>query len=301
MIGPKISVIIPHLNQPDHLHRCLQSLASQAFDPAGVEIIVVDNGSRNLPHDICEQFPNVRLESERNPGPGPARNRGVASSFAPILAFIDADCIADPHWLQTIVQSLDGEAQAIGGDVRIAVANCKQLSVLEAYESVYAYRQEEYIEKHGFSGTGNLAMTRSVYQKVGPFGGIDVAEDRDWGSRAKVKGIRIRYCAGMVVFHPARTSFSDIYKKWDRHISHDFNGRRNNLVGGLLWWTRAVAVAGSPLYEVWRVLRSDRITTPRERWMAFSGVLRIRLYRARVMGWIILSGHGRSGAESWNR
>jgi glycosyltransferase involved in cell wall biosynthesis len=91
----QISVIIPHLNQEDFLERCLASLADQTIGDVKIEIIVVDNGSRRLPGDVVGRFPGVRLEQELTPGPGPARNKGIQVSSAPVLAFIDADCIAD--------------------------------------------------------------------------------------------------------------------------------------------------------------------------------------------------------------
>ncbi len=40
-----ISVIIPHLNQPDGLEACLGSLSSQTLERSAFEVIVVDNGS----------------------------------------------------------------------------------------------------------------------------------------------------------------------------------------------------------------------------------------------------------------
>ena len=112
-------------------------------------------------------------------------------------------------------------SRAIGGDVRIAVTDPMRFTQLEAYESIFAYRQEEYIRKFGFSGTGNLAMHREDFELVGPFAGIKVAEDRDWGRRAKALGLQIQYVPDMIVYHPARVTFSELYKKWDRHIAHD--------------------------------------------------------------------------------
>ena len=64
MTSAGISVIIPHLNQPDYLRRCLQSLEAQNFELSNVEIIVVDNGSHELPTEICASFKNVKLMSE---------------------------------------------------------------------------------------------------------------------------------------------------------------------------------------------------------------------------------------------
>ena len=69
------------------------------------------------------------------------------------------------------------------------------------------------------------AMRRSAYGAVGPFGGIELAEDSDWGHRATSMGYAIGYVPTMIVYHPARQSFADLCTKWDRHISHDFTER----------------------------------------------------------------------------
>ena len=71
----RISVVIPHLNQPEMLVRCLASLRQSVRRPD--EVIVVDNGSTTLPAEICASFPGVTLLQEPEPGPGPARNLGV--------------------------------------------------------------------------------------------------------------------------------------------------------------------------------------------------------------------------------
>ena len=92
----RFSVVIPHLNQPEFLARCLASLAAGSRRPD--EVIVVDNGSDALPQAICDAH-GARLLTEAEPGPGPARNCGVRVSSGNILAFIDADCLADPGWL----------------------------------------------------------------------------------------------------------------------------------------------------------------------------------------------------------
>ena len=113
----------------------------------------------------------------------------------------------------------------IGGDVRIAYEKPDVLTALEAYENVFAYQQQNYIEKKGFTGTGNMALRPSVLKTVGPFRGLEVAEDRDWGRRAQALNIKTRYVPGMIVRHPARKTFTELKVKWDRHMSHDFEER----------------------------------------------------------------------------
>src|ERR1700759_479896 len=102
-----ISVIIPHLNQPEELEACLRSVFSQKLDQSDFEVIVVDNGSRSLPQAIVERYPGTILLQELTPGPGPARNRGAAAASADILAFTDSDCRVHPDWLGSAIRTLN--------------------------------------------------------------------------------------------------------------------------------------------------------------------------------------------------
>jgi glycosyltransferase involved in cell wall biosynthesis len=277
---PQISVIIPHLNQPEHLRRCLASLAAQNYPRERFEVIAVDNGSAEPPTAALDELPGVRLEQEPTPGPGPARNRGVALARGEILAFIDADCTADPGWLAAVAGRFRSAVPRLilGGDVRIAYRDPNRLTALEAYESVFAYRQQEYITKKGFSGTGNLAVRRADFAAIGPFAGIEVAEDREWGHRAVAKGYRIAYVPEMIVFHPARETFAELCTKWDRHIGHEYVERTRAGRGRTSWLLRALAIAASPLADWHKVAFSQRLYGIRNRALAVAVLVRIRLW-----------------------
>ncbi len=299
-----ISIIIPHLNQPEALDRGLMALINQTGYSSPYEIIVVDNGSRKLPNDICARHPKVTLLSQPVPGPGPARNLGVASARGDILAFIDADCVADPNWLATIDRHFTEapDATVLGGDVRILHQDPRRPTLLEAYESVFAFRMKKYIQEKGFTGGGNLAVRAWVFRKVGPFLGINIAEDTEWGQRASAMGYRVRYEPDMIVYHPARRTFAELTEKWDRHISHDLREIQSTPRWRLRWSLRALAVLVSPLAEVPRILVSDRLKGPRARLLAMTGVTRIRLYRASAMlAAGIGSGSAAQAAARWNR
>ena len=296
----RISVVIPHLNQPEMLARCLASLVAGQRQPD--EIIVVDNGSAALPQALCDAIPGARLLQEPQPGPGPARNLGVKAAMGEVLAFLDADCLADPAWLAEAATALtDPQAMILGGDVRIACADPARLTMLEAYESIYAYRMDRYIARDGFTGTGNLVVRRSVLDAVGPFAGIDVAEDRDWGQRATAKGYRIRYVAQMKVYHPARQRFAELRQKWDRHMAHDFIPARRSRAGRVKWVVKTLAMAVSPIAELPRILLSDRISGFRARALALIGLVGIRFYRMAQMAWLLAGGDPEQLAGRWNR
>src|SRR5438067_13812182 len=103
---PTVSVIVPHLNQPEALAACLASLDAQALDGGRFEILVVDNGSTSSPLPIIQRHARARLLEETEPGPGLARNRGVREATGDVLAFIDADCRAHPDGLRNGLNGL---------------------------------------------------------------------------------------------------------------------------------------------------------------------------------------------------
>ncbi len=294
-----ISIIIPHLSQPDGLEACLSSLDAQTLDPDLFEIIVVDNGSPVSPAEIVARHRNARLLTESQAGPGPARNTGARSAAGDVFAFIDADCRAHPNWLRNAMQALHSSPAKtiLGGDVRIWRSDKDDMTSIEAYESVFAYRFKLYIEQHGFSGTGNLMMYRKDFEAVGPFAGIDIAEDMEWGQRACAAGFQFRYVPDMIVYHPARRSLQELYLKWDRQIQHYLNMARGQPAWRFRWITRALFILGSPLVDSATIVNSDRIQGLSARLKAFNVLCAIRAHRAFKMLSLL---HGEQSVV-WNR
>ena len=116
-VSPVFSVIIPHLNQPEGLEKCLASLANQNISREAFEVIVVDNGSSCTVDSVVFRHSGTRLLQELTPGPGPARNCGARAARGAIFAFIDADCRADPDWVRLAEETLGrSEKGTMGGD-----------------------------------------------------------------------------------------------------------------------------------------------------------------------------------------
>jgi glycosyltransferase involved in cell wall biosynthesis len=296
---PLISVIIPHLNQPGSLEACLNSLDSQTLERPAFEVIVVDNGSTALPESVIKRYPGILLLQELKPGPGLARNLGIETASAEILAFIDADCRAHPDWLRNALRALkfSPERTILGGDVRIWRESKTAITALEAYESVFAYRFKLYIEQHGFCGTGNLVVRHSEFNRVGPFRGIEVAEDIDWGQRARAAGFTFCYVPEMIVFHPARQSLRELFVKWDRHIQHAVNTGSKSAMWRASWIVRAFATMISPAADWTKVIASDRIHGVAARIKAILVLVVVRVYRAYKMISLLSS----NKQVMWNR
>jgi glycosyltransferase involved in cell wall biosynthesis len=282
------------------LDRCLAALAAGNRKPD--EVIVVDNGSREPPVAICAAH-GARLLHEATPGPGPARTTGAQAAMGSVIAFIDADCLADAGWLAAAAAAMaDPAAMILGGDVQIAYADPdpRQMTMIEAYESVYGYRVADYIARDNFTVTCNLVVRPAVMSDVGAFGGLAMAEDIDWGRRAVAKGYRILYRPEMIVRHPARPDIAALKIKWDRHMAHFFHEVRGPQARAA-WGVRTLAMAISPLAELPRLATTTRLPDLRARSLAFLCLARIRLYRARMMAWLFFGGDPALLAGRWNR
>jgi glycosyltransferase involved in cell wall biosynthesis len=298
-ISPAISVVIPHLNTPDSLARCLASVCAQQLPAGAFEVIVADNGSK-LPLDhVWATFPQVRHCIEPRPGPGLARNLGVANARSDSLAFIDADCIARPGWLAA-AHAAASAGQIAGGDVAIETADPAHLTGIEAFECVFGFRQQMYIRDRQFSVTANLAMPRAAFDRVGPFGGIDIAEDLDWGRRAHALGLPLHYRPQMQVLHPPRADMPALQRKFDRLINHDWHAHVARHQPMWRWQARALAMAASPLFDGLRLLTSPRLSGLGNRLRGISTLIAIRWYRCRRM-LALAAAPPTDGAMMWNR
>ena len=301
---PAATVVIPHLNDEARLTVCLEALAGQRLAPGQrFEVLVVDNGSREPPEALVAGFPGMRLVAEATPGPGPARNRGIALAAAPVVAFLDSDCIPDPGWLAALLAGFAADPACMiqGGAVEIFAADPGRPNRAEAFDLVYGIRQEWTIRRHGFAATANLAVRREVFAAVGGFEGLHISEDMEWGMRAKAKGYVTRFNPDAVMRHPARAAMADLRRQWDRHISHHWSMQPKTARGRAEWALRAAAMAASPVAELPRVLASPRLKGPGQKLAALDAVTRMRLYRARRMLAELVDPAARQKSALWNR
>lgn len=295
------SVIIPHYNMPDALARCLASVTAQIGD-APIEVIVVDNASPAPPHDVVAGFPGVRLLMEPVPGPGLARNTGAAAASGAILVFIDADCRAQPGWLAAAIAAARarGPAGAVGGDISIEPLDPDQPTAIECYESLFGFRQKRYIHQNRFSCTANLAMHRDVLARIGPFAGIGVAEDVDWGHRAHAAGLPITFAPAMRVTHPARPRLQDLLAKWQRHVAHAWATHVAGHRPAWRWLLPMALMLPSVLVDGARLIVLAPIGTLRQRLGAVGVLAMLRWQRARWM-WAWFRGSGSDAVDAWRK
>ena len=121
--GPTLSVIIPALNEEDGIAGILNGLLStrkdlEAVGVADLELIVVDDGSRDATAEVAESIPGVRVvRHDVNRGYGAAIKTGFRHATGELLAFLDADSTYPPQYLAGLCKA------ALKGGADIAIGS----------------------------------------------------------------------------------------------------------------------------------------------------------------------------------
>ena len=103
MHPPIVSVVIPLFNKEESIKECINSVLNQSFQ--NFEIIIINDGSTDNSLDIVEKIidPRIKIYSQANAGVSAARNHGTKQSSTELIAFLDADDLWMPFFLENIL------------------------------------------------------------------------------------------------------------------------------------------------------------------------------------------------------
>jgi GT2 family glycosyltransferase len=213
---PLISVIVPVFNQWELIPELIDCLRSQSLPADRFEVLVVDNGSDQIPPADGEPGFVRRLPCAE-PGSYAARNLGAAQARGEVLAFTDADCRPRPDWLREISAAFDSaepDNKIIAGGVAIVLRSKTRLRPAELYDMVLGIPQQDYVRR-GYGVTANLALPKRVFDRLGGFDpGRFSGGDAEFCRRATAQaGVGVQYCPGAIIEHPARDSMQALITK----------------------------------------------------------------------------------------
>ena len=209
---PKISVIVCTFNGSGTLSECLESLLR--LDYPNYEVIVVNDGSTDSTPEIATSY-GFRVITTENRGLSSARNIGLNAATGEIIAYIDDDASADPHWLRYISRTFMNTRHVGVGGPNIApaadgpIAECVAHSPGNPVHILLSDSEAEHIPGC------NMAFRKVALEAIGGFdpqfriAGDDV--DVCW--RLQQKGWTLGYSPGAMVWHHRRNSIRAYWKQ----------------------------------------------------------------------------------------
>jgi GT2 family glycosyltransferase len=199
----EVSVVVPAYRAGATISRCLDSLLNQDF-AGGYEVVLCV--SADQPGDLPSLPQDRRLKVLTHVprlGAAAARNRAAAEARGRLLAFTDADVVADPGWLGRMVSAAD-QSPCVAG----SVSNGTPESVVGTAEYLLEFVDLHPARNPGavhFGATCNLILERVLWEEAGPFPeDLEGGEDTLLTTGLRRRGL-FRFAPDAVVTHLNRT------------------------------------------------------------------------------------------------
>ena len=209
----KISLLICTRNRAEQLRACLARLNEVIQPESPVEIVLVDNGSRDNTAAVIDSFlsstkwdvSSIRAERQ---GLGHARNCGIRASSGDVIIFTDDDCYLEEKYFLNFLERFDPSSCQYGmgqillydpeDDARVANMRVEETVLIPPRSAVIPA---------GMVQGANMFFLRSVFEKAGLFneemgaGTQFPCEDIEMACRASHSGFSGKMLPGFTVYH----------------------------------------------------------------------------------------------------
>ncbi len=173
---PRISIVVPTLNEEAHICATLEALQQLSGDK---EIVVVDGGSADRTIELARAQGVKVLEAPK--GRGTQLHAGALAATGDVLWFVHADTLPPANALEEIARILD-EKKVAGGNFGLLFAgNSRAARQLTAIYPLLRILGLCY-------GDSGIFVRRAVYEKIGGFRPLALFEDLDFLRRLKRAG-----------------------------------------------------------------------------------------------------------------
>jgi glycosyltransferase involved in cell wall biosynthesis/GT2 family glycosyltransferase len=211
-----VTAVVPVRNGAEHIGAQLAALSAQTYQGAW-EVVVVDNGSTDATVEVVEtwrdRLPGLRIvDASERAGVSHALNRGADEARGEFIVSCDADDVADPDWLESLVE------MSTQGDVVAGLNDFESLNPPEQR----AWRQEATSELLPLTYSflplfdqGNCGLWREVAAEIRrdedyPYGSSD--EEYSW--RVQLAGYRVVAAPRAVMRKRFRLTLRTLARQW---------------------------------------------------------------------------------------
>ena len=178
---PLISVVIPAYNAEQFLDETLESVLSQTYE--NWECIIVNDGSTDNTESVakkwCEKDTRFRYFYKENSGASDTRNLGIKKARGEYIAFLDADDLYMPNFLEICLENLVEKDVDLVAPKMLEFWNVQNGVIEDEDKKDYLYSGKEGIALflHSNRLTMALLCKKSVMDEVGGFTWHKKAED----------------------------------------------------------------------------------------------------------------------------
>ncbi|RIB35630.1 MAG: hypothetical protein BXU00_00825 [Candidatus Nanoclepta minutus] len=238
---PKVSIIVPAYNEEKNIENTIKSLLSLDYPRDKLEIIVVDDGSKDRTYEVARKYESdvLKVYRKENGGKASALNYGIKRASGEFIVTMDADSVVPKDALKKMLEYFDEDVMIVVPAIQITKVNnfWEHLQVIEySYNNflrlIFDKLNSIYVAPGPFS-----VFRRDFFERVGYFDEGNITEDMEIAMRCQAYGYKIRYCPEVVVKTKAPSSFRSLLKqrlRWYLGFIDNFLVYRNRIVNKVL-------------------------------------------------------------------
>ena len=218
------SVVIPTFRRPKRLGACLRALAELDYPRHLYEVLVVNDGTENVPRSVVQDFTgqvNITLLTPPHAGPAAARNFGAQAAQGKFLAFTDDDCAPGKAWLTVFANCLAEAPNSMVGGLTVNALTDNLYSSASQLLADYLYTYFSRSDPRGsFFASNNLCVPTDLFKAVGGFDAsfaFSSGEDREFCDRWEHTGLRLVFAPEALVYHSHELKLSTF---WQQHFNY---------------------------------------------------------------------------------
>ena len=213
---PRISVIIPSLNQGGFIESTLRSVIDQEYP--NLELIVMDGGSHDGTAEILQRHTSriTFWESNADRGQSHAINKGLARATGDVWCYLNSDDLLAPGSLARVGALFRDPAVHWVGGISVIFDERADRGTVTPQEPK---SQKEILTpwarsvEHVFPCSNVCFMRRAIYEKLGGFDETyGYSMDMEYYTRAHFAGftlLRVAEVLGRWRWHPASKTVKD--------------------------------------------------------------------------------------------
>jgi cellulose synthase/poly-beta-1,6-N-acetylglucosamine synthase-like glycosyltransferase len=226
---PKISVITPAYNEEHNIARCLDSLLNSDYPKSKLEIIVIDDGSRDSTLKIAKSYEKkgVKVFHKKNSGKANSLNYGIGRATGEIIATLDADSYIMPDTIRKMLPHFNEDAVvAVTAAVKTEPPRnfIQELQKVEYIYTLFSRRILCFIDAVHVT-PGPFSMFRKwIFDEIGGFDPNNILEDQEIAMRIQSYNYKIRSSLDASVYTEVPESFMGLLNqrtRWHRGGLHN--------------------------------------------------------------------------------
>lgn len=221
----RVSVVIPCRNASGTVARAVEAAFDQSRRP--IEVIVVDDASTDESARVAQEAGAQVIRNDRQRNAGGARNAGIEAAKGDVIAFLDADAVPSPNWLERVKLAFEADPNVIGVGGRIINGRPGRYGDLD-----YFMNHSEWMSVGQASAKSNIPTMGVAYRRQA-IGSIRFPESNSGEDTSFALAI---LAGGGTLWYDPRITLTHIHERLDARAYWE----KQVACGKTIYWTRAV-------------------------------------------------------------